>query len=48
MAFGGVELMAALDKIATAPHKPFWLLLRRSLNGYERAVELSEPLVLFL
>ena len=25
IAFGGVELVAALDKIATAPHKPKWL-----------------------
>jgi hypothetical protein len=34
--------------MATALHKSKWLLLRRSQNGYELAVELSEPLVLFL
>jgi len=48
MAFGGVALVAVLNKMATALHKSKWLLLRRSQNGYELVVELSEPLVLFL
>ena len=39
---------SAQVKMATALHKSKWLLLRRSQNGYELAVELSEPLVLFL
>ena len=48
MAFGGVELVVVLNKMATDLQKSKWLLLRRSQNGYELAVELGEPLVLFL
>ena len=48
MAFGGVALVAVLNKMTTAAQKSKGLLLCRSQNGFELAVELGEPLVLFL